>query len=78
MRGVVAVAHHAVGVAVGGPVGVHERRAGGQRRLEVVDDRQRLVVDLDQVDRLLGDLGRDRGDRGDDLALEADDVLANR
>ena len=31
VRGVVAVAHHAVGVAVGGPVGVHELRAGRER-----------------------------------------------
>ena len=76
--GVVAVAHHAVGVAVGGPVGVHERRTGSERCLEVVDDRQLLVVDLDEVDGLLGDLRRERRDGGHDLALEAHVLLGEQ
>ncbi len=76
VRGVVAVAHHAVGVAVGGPVDVHERRVGRQRGLEVVDDRQLLVLDLDQVDGLLRDLGRERRDGRDGVALVAHVLLA--
>ena len=76
VRGVVAVAHHAVGVAVGGPVDVHERRVGRQRGLDVVDDRQLLVLDLDQVDGLLRDLGRERGDGRDGVALVAHVLLA--
>ena len=74
--GVVAVAHHAVGVAVGGPVDVHERRVGRQRGLEVVDDRQLLVLDLDQVDGLLRDLGRERRDGRDGVTLVAHVLLA--
>ena len=58
---------------------MHERRAVGERLLEVVDDRrQRLVVDLDQVDGLLRDLGRERGHRGHEVALVAHDVLAEQ
>ena len=53
---------------------MHERRIVGQRCLEVGDDRQRLVLDDDGVDRALGDLGGGRGDGGNDLALEANDV----
>ena len=53
---------------------MHERRVVGERGLEVVDDRQRLDLELDRVDRGLGLLGRERGDRGDDLALVAHDV----
>ena len=57
------------------PVRVDERCAVGERGLEVGDDGQRLVVDLDQRRRLLGDLRRRRGDTGDDVALEAHRVL---
>ena len=57
------------------PVRVDERRAVGERGLEVGDDGQRLVVDLDQRGGLLGDLRRRRGDAGDDVALEAHLVL---
>ena len=78
MRGVVAVARHAVGVAVGGPVDVHEWRVGSQRGLEVVDHRQLLVLDLDQVDGLLCDLGRERGHRGDRVPLVAHVLLAEQ
>ena len=53
------------------PVGMDERGVVGERRLEVGHDGQRLVVDLDQRRRLLGDLGGRRRDAGDDVALEA-------
>ena len=71
----ITVADDVEGVAVVLPVGVHQRRASGQRGLDVVDDRERLDVDLDQVARALRDLGRRRGHSGDDLALEADVLL---
>jgi hypothetical protein len=41
---------------------VHERRVVGERRLGVVDDRERLDLELDRVGRGLGDL---RGQRRD-------------
>ena len=72
---VVAVADDVVRVPVVLPVGVHERRASGERRLDVVDDRQGLDVDLDQIARVLCDLGRCCGHGGDDLALEAHVLL---
>ena len=59
---------------VGEPV-VHQRRTGLHRRDEVRDDRQGLVLDLDQASRLGGDLLGEGGDASDDLALEANDVL---
>ena len=57
---------------------MHERRVGRQRGLEVVDDRQLLVLDLDQVDGLLRDLGRERGDGGDRVTLVAHVFLAEQ
>ena len=48
-----------------------QRRALGGRRLDVGDGRKRLVLDLDQRRRGGGDLRRQRGDGGDDVALEA-------
>ena len=55
---------------VGIPVRVHERGVRGKRRLDVRHRRQRLVLDLDQPDRLLGELRRRGRDGGDDVALE--------
>ena len=52
--------------------------AARERFLEVVDDRQLLVVDLDQVDRLLRDLRRDRRDGGHEVALVAHVLLAEQ
>ena len=52
-----------------------QRRAVGQSGLGVRDRGQRLEVDLDELGGERGDLGRQRGDRRDDLALEAHDVL---
>ena len=57
---------------------MHELRALGERLLEVVDDRQLLVVDLDQVDGLLRDLGRERRHGGDEIALVAHVLLAEQ
>ena len=54
---------------------MHEGRIVGERRLEVGHDGKRLVVDLDQRRRLLGDLGGRRGDAGHDIALEPHRVL---
>ena len=68
---VVAVAHDVKGVAVRLPIGVHERGARGSRLFDVVHHRQRLNVDLDQVERGLCNGGSRGGDSGDDLALEA-------
>ncbi len=56
---------------VGLPVGVDQRRVVRQRRLDVAHGRQRLIFHLDRRSRLGGDLGRQRGDRRDDVALEA-------
>ena len=54
---------------------MHERGVV-RERVEVVEDRrQRLVLDLDQVDRLARDLERVGGHRGDGLAEVADHVL---
>jgi hypothetical protein len=75
VAGVVAVADDVERVAVVLPVGVHERRAGRERLLNVVDDRHRLDVDLDQIAGALGELRRGGGDGGDDLALEAHVLL---
>ena len=75
MARVVAVAHDVVVVGVRLPIGVHQRGARLERGLDVVDDGHRLDVDLDQVARALGDLVRDRGDTGDDIALEVDVLL---
>ena len=60
---------------VGLPVGMDERCLAFERGREVGHDRERLVVDLDQRRRLLGNLGRRRGDARDDVALEPDRVL---
>ena len=67
----VAVAHERLVGAVCLPLLVHEVGALRHRRFEVGNRRQRLVLDLDQVDRLLGDLGSQRRDPGDDIALPA-------
>ena len=71
----VAVAHHLVVGRVGLPVLVHELGVVVHRGLEVDDGRKGLVVDRDQAGRLLGDLGRDRGHAGDDVALPANLLL---
>ena len=47
-------------------------RIGIERLLRVHDRRQRLVVDLDQLQRVLGDVAVLGDDEGDLLALEAD------
>ena len=65
---------HALVGAVLLPLLVHERRAVAQRGLEVVRRRERLDLELDRVGGGLGQLGRQRGDGRDDLALVADDA----
>jgi hypothetical protein len=59
---------------VAGPIGVDERSAVAQRRLRVEDRLERLVFDPDPPAGLGCELGRERRDGGDDLALETDDV----
>ena len=76
-RGVVAVAT-IMPPAVVGPVGVHQRRVGRERRFDVVDDGQRLVLDDDCVDCALGGGSVDGGHGGDDLALEAHHVVGEQ
>ena len=56
---------------VGLPVGVDQRRVVVQSGLDVADGLERLVLHLDRGSGLGGDLGRQRGDRRDDVALEA-------
>ncbi len=48
---------------------MQDRRVAAHRVLDVDDVRQHLVLDLDQVERLLGDRRRDRGDGGDRMAV---------
>ncbi len=74
-RGFVAITDDALVDLVVGPALVDERRVRGQRRVQVRDHRQGLVVDLDQVGRLARDRRRQRGHGRDDLALPADHVL---
>ena len=54
--------------------GVHERRARGERFLERHRGRERLVVDVDELERGLGRRLVDRRDGGHRLALVAGDV----
>ena len=75
MARLITVADDVEGVAVVLPIGVHERRASGQRGLDVVDDRQGLDVNLDQIAGVLRDLRRRRCHGGDDLALETHILL---
>ncbi len=49
-----------------------DRGAGGQRLLGVDDRRQRVVLDDDRLDGVLGDVGVVGDDAGDLLALETD------
>ena len=62
-----------------GPTVVNGRGAGAQRVLDGEHRGQLLVLDVDQVERLLGDLFARRGDGGDALApvahLAVEDVL---
>ena len=55
--------------AAGDHVLEEERRVGLHRLIDVDDVRQHLVVDLDQLQRLLGDGRGGRGDGGDGVAL---------
>ena len=55
---------------------VHQRGALGQRLLGAEDARQRLVLDLDQVDGFPGDVGIDGRDRGH-LVAELADLVAS-
>ena len=48
---------------------------GFERFLGIEHERQRLVVDRDQLQRFLGDMPVDRRDRGDRLANEPDRVV---
>jgi hypothetical protein len=57
------------------PVVVDERSVVAQRRLEIRQRRQGLVLDLDQVGGLLRELRREGGDAGHDVALEPDLLL---
>lgn len=56
------------------PERMDKRCALAQRLVRVEDGLERLVVDPDQPASLLGRFGRECRYRGDDLALEADDV----
>ena len=47
-----------------------QRRAVGERLLRRRDGREHLVVDVDELERVLGDVGIGRDDRRDLLALE--------
>ena len=67
----VPVAPEVLVALVGLPVRVDQRRVVGERGLDVAHGRQRLVLHLDRRGRLGGDLRRQRGDGGDDVALEA-------
>ena len=73
-RGVVAFTDDVLRGRVARPALVDERRAVGERGLDVAHDRKRLVVDVDQRRGLAGDLGGRGRDRRDDLALVAHDV----
>jgi hypothetical protein len=74
----VAVRDDVLVLVVGREIGMDERGPRLHRLLEIGDRGQRLVVDLDQAGGLGGDLGRERRDTGDDLALEAHDVLGEQ
>ena len=69
--GVVEAAHHLVARPVVGPSLVYQGGLGRQGGLDVVDHRQRLVLDLDRVDGALGCGRVDGCYGGDDLAFEA-------
>ena len=58
--------------AVLGHVGVHARRAGRERGRQVGHDRKRLVLDLDQRGRVLGEVAIGRDDECDELAHVSD------
>ena len=55
--------------ALGDLVLVQQRRVGGHRLLDVDDVRQHLVLDLDQLQRALGDQLRGGGDGSDGVAV---------
>ena len=59
-------------------LGEQERGAVGERRLRVDDDRQRVVVDDDQLGRVDGLGARLGDDRGDDVADEPDGAVGER
>ena len=56
-------------------LGMDERGVVREGRFEIRHNGERLVLDLDQGGRLLGDLRRRRRDPGDDVALEPHRVL---
>jgi len=49
-------------------VGVHARHAGRERRRQIGHDRQRLVLHVDERERVLGDVAALRDDEGHNLA----------
>ena len=53
------------------PLLVDERGAGLERLFGIGDDRQLIVVDVDQLDGILGDVPAFRGDNAEDVAHEA-------
>ena len=55
-----------------------ERRIARHRSLRVRQRHQRFVLDLDQLDRPRGDLGRHGRDGGDHIGLEADLLLGEQ
>ena len=59
-------------------VGVDDRSAGRQRRGDVAHVRQGLVLDLEQVERVLCDVPASGGDADDGLALVRGDVVHQR
>ena len=54
------------------------RGAGLERGVLVTDRRQHLVLDVDQLGGALRDLGRERGDGGDHVALVTDHVTGEQ
>ncbi len=56
------------------PLRVNERRSLPQGRLGIEDRLEPVVLDLDQPARLFGDLRRQGGDGGENLALETNGV----
>ena len=61
-----------------GPVVVELRRVGRERRVEVGHHGQRLVLDLDQLERVLGDVAAHRDHGRDGLTHPADAVGRKR
>ena len=66
------------GLADVGSTAEHARRGVLGRIVHVDHERQGFVIDLDQLERICGDVRSDRGDRGDFLAGETDLAIVER